>query len=488
MTSISDEKKHSLGITPRSENYAEWYTDVVKKAELADYSPVKGAMVIRPYGYAIWENIQRILDKMFRDTGHQNAYFPLFIPLSFLQKEAEHVEGFSPELAIVTMGGGKQLDEPLVVRPTSETIINAMFARWVQSRKDLPLLYNQWCNVVRWELRPRPFLRTTEFLWQEGHTAHATREEAEAETQQMLDVYVKFAKEHAALSVVEGQKSDSERFAGAVRTYTIEAMMGDRRALQSATSHFLGQNFAKAFGIQYRNAANQPEYVWQTSWGLSTRMIGAIVMAHGDDRGLILPPEVAPYQVVIIPIVTKDDERSAVMEAGQRLLSALTANGLRVKLDDRDYLTSGFKFNYWELKGVPVRIELGPKEVAEQRVTVFRRDTMKKTSLPLTAIDNEVTNILRLIQSDLLRRNSEFREQYSTRVDVLGDLFAMFSGEGGAGFAISFHCGRPECDARIKDEVGVTNRCFPLALRGENGPCIVCGATEARLAMFARAY
>lgn len=487
MEQENSNKKRSLGVTPRSKNYADWYSDVVKKAELADYSPVKGAMVIRPYGYAIWENIQRYLDQAFRDTGHQNAYFPLFIPLSFLHKEAEHVEGFAPELAIVTMGGGKELEEPLVVRPTSETIINAMFARWVQSRKDLPLLYNQWCNVVRWELRPRPFLRTTEFLWQEGHTAHATKVEAEAETQQMLEIYIKFANEHAAISVVAGQKSESERFAGAVRTYTIEAMMGDLRALQSATSHFLGQNFAKAFGIQFRNNENQMEHVWQTSWGLSTRMIGAIVMAHGDDHGLVLPPDVAPYQIVVIPI-TKSDNQQAVFEACQRLATRLRDKGLRVKVDDRDYVTSGFKFNDWELKGVPVRVEIGPREIAQERAILFRRDIGERIAVPLASVDDDAPALLKQIQSRLLERNREFREANTREIWNLDDLLAMFADEGGAGFAQCFHCGQPTCDAKIKAAIGATNRCFPSALKGEMGACIVCQQAKAQPAIFARAY
>lgn len=480
-------KKHNLSVTPRSQNYAEWYSDVVKKAELADYSPVKGAMVIRPYGYSIWENIQRHLDQYFRDTGHQNAYFPMFIPLSFLHKEAEHVEGFAPELAIVTMGGGKKLEEPLVVRPTSETIINAMFAQWVQSRKDLPLLYNQWCNVVRWELRPRPFLRTTEFLWQEGHTAHATKAEAERETQQMLEIYIKFAKDQAALSVVAGQKSESERFAGAVRTYTIEAMMGDLRALQSATSHFLGQNFAKAFGIQFRSAENDLEYVWQTSWGLSTRMIGAIVMAHGDDRGLVLPPEVAPYQVVIVPIANPDNQHD-VLNVCQQSATRLRDKGLRVKVDDRDYVTSGFKFNDWELKGVPVRVEVGPREIAQESAVLFRRDTNERITVSLASVEDEVADLLKQIQSQLLVRNREFREANTSTIENLEDLLNMFVSEGGVGFAQSFHCGQPTCDAKIKEAIGATNRCFPSALKGELGACIVCKQAKAQLAIFARAY
>ena len=348
------------GVTPRSEDYSRWYTDVVQKTELADYSPVKGCMVIRPYGYALWENIQAALDRRFKETGHVNAYFPLFIPLSFLQKEAEHVEGFSPQLAIVTHGGGEKLDEPLVVRPTSETIIGHMYSQWVRSYRDLPLLINQWANVVRWEMRTRLFLRTTEFLWQEGHTAHATQQEAEEETRRMVGVYADFAINEAAIPVIQGVKSDREKFAGAIYSTTIEAMMGNGWALQSGTSHFLGQNFAKAFDIKFLNQKNEMDYAWTTSWGLSARMVGAVIMAHGDDQGLVLPPRLAPTQVVIVPIWRKDAEKDAVLALATQVTATLKAAGIRVKLDDREEVSAGFKFNDWEMRGVPLRIEIGP--------------------------------------------------------------------------------------------------------------------------------
>ncbi|MBC7474153.1 MAG: proline--tRNA ligase, partial [Candidatus Sericytochromatia bacterium] len=353
-----NQKDKGLGVTPQSEDYSKWYTDVVQKAELADYGPIKGTMVIRPYGYALWENIQKVLDQKFKETGHENAYFPMFIPMSYLQKEAEHVEGFAPELAVVTHAGGKELEEPMVVRPTSETIINAMFSKWVKSHRDLPLLINQWANVVRWEMRPRLFLRTTEFLWQEGHTAHSTEKEAEEESRRMLDVYIDFCNNYAAISPIPGQKSDSERFAGAVRTYTIEAMMRDKKALQSGTSHFLGQNFAKAFDIKFQSADNKLEYAWQTSWGVSTRMVGAIIMSHGDDKGLILPPNLAPYQVVIIPVMKNPEHRAKVLEATEGIKKELVDAGVRVKVDMRDNISPGFKYNEWEMKGVPIRLEV----------------------------------------------------------------------------------------------------------------------------------
>ncbi|MGH7965199.1 MAG: proline--tRNA ligase, partial [Candidatus Binatia bacterium] len=362
------------GITPRSQDYSAWYLDVIQQAALTDYGPVKGTMVIRPYGYALWENVQAQLDRRFKETGHANAYFPLFIPYSFLQKEAEHVKGFSPELALVTHAGGKELEEPLVVRPTSETIINYMFSQWVQSWRDLPLLINQWANVVRWELRTRPFLRTSEFLWQEGHTAHATEEEAEEEALRMLGVYADFAINEAAIPVVPGRKSNIEKFAGAIRSYTIEAMMGDGKALQSGTSHNLGQNFARAFDIQYLNKENQLEYVWQTSWGLSTRIVGGIIMTHGDDSGLILPPRLAPIQAIIVPIWNREADKSPVLEMVDRVEQSLQAVGIRVKSDRSEQNTAGWKFNEWELKGVPLRVEIGPKDVAKKAVVFARRD------------------------------------------------------------------------------------------------------------------
>ncbi|MCD5408378.1 proline--tRNA ligase, partial [Candidatus Bipolaricaulota bacterium] len=354
-------------VTPRSEDFAQWYNEIVRRAELADYTPVRGCMVIRPYGYALWENIQAALDRRFKETGHQNAYFPLFIPYSFIRKESEHIEGFSPQLAVVTHGGGEELEEPLVVRPTSETIIGHLYSKWISSYRDLPLLINQWANVVRWEMRPRLFLRTTEFLWQEGHTAHATAEEAEAEALRMLDVYADFAETEAAIPVIKGRKSESEKFPGAVTSYTIEGMMGDKKALQMGTSHFLGQNFARAFEIRYLDKNNQLQYCWTTSWGVSTRLVGAIVMVHGDDQGLILPPRLAPIQAIVVPIYKDQEERAQVLSFVDRV-TGLLGQAVRWKVDDRDEYTAGWKFNEWELRGVPLRIEVGPKDVTEEQV------------------------------------------------------------------------------------------------------------------------
>ncbi|MBU1879846.1 MAG: proline--tRNA ligase, partial [Chloroflexi bacterium] len=398
----------SKKVTPRSQDYSRWYTDVVQRAELADYAPVKGCMVIRPYGYALWENIQEALDRRFKATGVQNAYFPLFIPYSLIEKEAEHVEGFAPQLAVVTHGGGEKLEEPLVVRPTSETIINTMFSQWIQSYRDLPMLLNQWCNVVRWEMRTRLFLRTTEFLWQEGHTAHVTAEEADARARQMLDVYTDFAVNDTAIPVVPGRKSDSERFAGAVRSYTIEAMMGDLRALQAGSSHFLGQNFARVFGTQYLDPDNQLQHVWQTSWGVSTRMVGAMVMVHGDDQGLILPPRLAPTQVIVVPI-GRGDEGAEARAAAHALADDLRVPGVRVHVDDREEYTPGWKFNEWEMKGVPLRIEIGPRDLAAGQVVLVRRDTGEKAPVPLASLGERVPALLDDIQRALLDRARAFR-------------------------------------------------------------------------------
>jgi prolyl-tRNA synthetase len=401
------------GVTPRSEDYSRWYTDVVQKAELADYSPVKGCMVIRPYGYTLWENIQAALDRRFKETGHVNAYFPLFIPLSFLQKEAEHVEGFAPQLAVVTHGGGEKLDEPLVVRPTSETIIGHMYSQWIRSYRDLPVLINQWANVVRWEMRTRLFLRTTEFLWQEGHTAHATQAEAEEETRRMVGVYADFAINEAAIPVIQGLKSNREKFAGAVYSTTIEAMMGNGWALQSGTSHFLGQNFAKAFDIKFLNQKNEMEYAWTTSWGLSTRMVGAIIMTHGDDQGLVLPPRLAPLQAVIVPIWRQDAEKTPVLAFARQAAAALKAAGIRVKLDDREEVSAGFKFNDWEMRGAPLRIEIGPRDVAQNAVVFARRDIPGKEGktfgVPVAGIGQAATEMLTTIQAALLQRAAAFR-------------------------------------------------------------------------------
>ena len=415
-------------LTPKSKNFSDWYNQLVLKAELADYAPVRGCMVVRPYGWALWENIQKGLDRRYKETGHENAAFPLLIPQSFLAKEKEHVEGFSPELAVVTIGGGEKLEEPLIVRPTSETIIGYMYSKWIKSYRDLPVLINQWGNVVRWELRTRLFLRTLEFYWQEGHTAHATEQEAIAETLQMLNVYTDFAINDAAVPVVPGLKSEKEKFAGAIRSYTIEAMMGDTRALQAGTSHFLGQNFAKAFNIQFLDWNNQLQYAWTTSWGLSTRFIGAIIMTHGDDKGLILPPKLAPIQVVIVPIYKNEEQRTIVLEKIEEVKNSLS--GLRIKVDDRTELTPGFKFNEWELKGVPLRIEIGPRDVSNNSVVIARRDfpgKEGKTIIPMDNLPQKVKETLKDIHSTLYNRALAFREEHTHQPENYDELKEIVS-------------------------------------------------------------
>ena len=436
-------------ITPRSQDFAQWYNEIVRRAELADYTPVRGCMVIRPYGYALWENIQAALDRRFKETGHVNAYFPLFIPYSFIQKESEHIEGFSPQLAVVTHGGGEKLEEPLVVRPTSETIIGHLYAKWINSYRDLPLLINQWANVVRWEMRPRLFLRTTEFLWQEGHTAHATPEEAEEEALRMLDVYADFAENEAAIPVIKGRKSESEKFPGAVCSYTIEGMMGDRRALQMGTSHNLGQNFARAFDIQYLDRNNQLQYCWTTSWGVSTRLVGAIVMVHGDDQGLILPPRLAPIQAIVVPIYKDQEERARVLAFVDRVRELLESR-VRLKVDDRDEYTAGWKFNEWELRGVPLRIEVGPKDVAAEQVVLARRDVPGKEgkwAVPLTKLAEEAPKALDKIQKALYERALRFREEHTHRPGSWDEFVAAV--EDGLmipGALVKAELGTPESD------------------------------------------
>ncbi|UCF09871.1 MAG: proline--tRNA ligase [Candidatus Bipolaricaulota bacterium] len=479
------------GVTPRSEDYARWYTEVVQMAELADYAPVRGCMIIRPYGYELWEAVKAGLDRRFKETGHRNAYFPLFIPMSFIQKEAEHVEGFAPELAVVTHGGGKELEEPLVVRPTSETIIGHAFASWVQSHRDLPLLINQWANVVRWEMRPRLFLRTTEFLWQEGHTAHATAEEAMEETLRILDIYADFAERDAAVPVIKGRKSAQEKFAGAADSYTIEAMMGNFWALQAGTSHFLAQNFARAFDITYLDASNQLEHCWTTSWGVSSRMVGGIVMAHGDDGGLRLPPVVAPIQAVIVPIWRSDDDRGVVLEAAHRVTETLRADGVRVHLDEREGLTPGFKFNDWEMRGVPLRIEIGPRDVAAESVVLVRRDRdgkEAKSAASVTAIEDRVRDLLDAVQQSLLQQAAEFRDAHLHEASSLDELRDIVS----TGWALIPHCGTKECELSVKEETKATSRCFPLDRNPEWNPsglsCGVCERPALGYAYFARAY
>jgi len=468
-----------------SEDFSEWYNQVIQRAELADYAPVRGCMVVRPYGWAIWENIQSALDTRFKSTGHVNAAFPLFIPMSFLEKEKEHVEGFSPELAVVTVGGGQQLEEPLVVRPTYETIIGHMYAKWIQSYRDLPVLINQWANVVRWEMRTRLFLRTLEFYWQEGHTAHETADEAEAETRRMLDVYEDFSVNEAAVPVIKGLKSESEKFAGALRSYTIEAMMGDKRALQSGTSHNLGQNFSKAFDIQYLDRKNEMQYCWTTSWGLSTRFVGAIIMTHGDEQGLVLPPRLAPIQVVIVPIFRSEEEKSLVMEMTAKVKVALP--DFRIRVDDRLELTPGFKFNDWELRGVPLRIEIGPKDVEKKVVTAARRDIAGregKTPLPLENLGKQVSELLDSIQKNMYEKAVAFREAHT---HIPRD-YAEFQEVVTVGWAISPWCGSADCESRIKEDTKATIRCIPLDQDGSGGKCVYCGKKAEKKAIFARAY
>ena len=473
----------------RKEDFAEWYNQLVIKAELADYAPVRGCMVVRPYGWALWENIQQALDRRFKATGHVNAAFPLFIPMSFLEKEKEHVEGFSPELAIVTIGGGVKLEEPLVVRPTSETIIGYMYSKWIKSYRDLPVLINQWGNVVRWELRTKLFLRTLEFYWQEGHTAHATSQEAEEETLRMLNVYADFAINDGAVPVIPGYKSESEKFAGAVRSTTIEAMMGDTRALQAGTSHFLGQNFAKAFDIRFLDRNNDLQYVWTTSWGLSTRFIGAIIMTHGDDQGLVLPPKLAPIQVVVVPIYKNDEEKSLVMPVVEDIKRQLTDinQGFRIHVDNREEVTPGFKFNDWELRGVPLRIEIGPKDVSKDNVAFARRDLPGKEGKsfgPQTQLLAQVAEALMTIQASIHNRALAFRESNTHEPKDLEELKTIIQ----SGWAFAWWCGKVECETRIKDDTKATPRCIPLEQPGGEGKCIVCGERSTQKVYFARAY
>jgi len=446
-------------LTPMSEDFNQWYTDVIQEAELADYSPVKGTMVIRPYGYAIWENIQKYLDNRFKETGHKNAYFPLFIPKSFIQKEAEHVEGFSPELATVTHAGGKELEEPLIVRPTSETIINHMFSKWISSHRDLPMLINQWANVVRWEMRTRLFLRTSEFLWQEGHTAHATSEEANEEAIKMLNIYEEFVQDVAAVSVTKGLKSEMEKFAGAVKTYSIEAMMLDKKALQAGTSHELGQNFSKAFEIQFSDENNKLQHPFQTSWGVSTRLIGMIIMAHGDDKGLKLPPNLAPIQVVIVPIIPKKSDKDLVMKKVEEINKLL--DEYRVEIDDRDEVTPGFKFNEWELKGVPIRIEIGPRDIENNKVIISRRDIDdSKKDIPIDKLTKEITQLLNDIQQNMYQKTKDHMSENTSHVDTKEELIETLKNKDG--FVTCYWYENKEDETEIKELTSATIRCYPL--------------------------
>ena len=489
---MADDKK----LTTRAADFSAWYNEVVLRAELADYSPVRGCMVIRPSGYGIWERMQRALDDMFKATGHQNAYFPLFIPESFLKKEAQHVEGFAPETAVVTHGGGKKLDEPLVVRPTSETIIYAMFAKWVQSYRDLPLLINQWANVVRWEMRTRLFLRTLEFLWQEGHTAHATHDEAEEEARRMLGVYRTFMEGWMAMPVITGQKTDSERFAGAVRTYACEAMMQDNKALQAGTSHHLGQNFAKAFELKFQTEAGGTDFAWNTSWGVSTRLIGGLVMTHGDDKGLRVPPLLAPIEIVIVPIYRSDEDRARVLEAAGRVKATLGEwkrgehGRVRVHIDARDGMKPGAKYYEWELRGVPLRMELGPRDIDANQAVLVRRDSGEKKPVSLDAIGAAVQELLERIQSDMFAAARQRLEANSIRGDISWDQFKEIV-EGKGGFIFAGWCGSADCEAKIKEETKATIRVLPDAeFRSRQAPskCVRCGGAAAAEALWAKAY
>jgi prolyl-tRNA synthetase len=489
---MADDKK----LTTREADFSAWYNEVVLRSELADYSPVKGCMVIRPNGYGIWERMQRQLDDMFKATGHQNAYFPLLIPESFLHKEAEHVEGFAPEVAVVTYAGGKKLEEPLIIRPTSETIIYTMFAKWVQSYRDLPLLINQWANVVRWEMRTRLFLRTTEFLWQEGHTAHATEAEAEEEARQMLGIYRDFMEGWIAMPVVTGRKTDSERFAGALRTYTCEAMMQDNKALQAGTSHNLGQNFAKAFDLKFQSEAGTTEFAWNTSWGVTTRMIGGLVMTHGDDTGLRVPPLLAPIELVIVPIYRTDDERTLVLEAAERIRKSLgdwdrrEPARLRIHVDTREGMKPGAKYYEWELRGIPLRLEIGPRDLASNQGVLVRRDTREKRPVSLNILGEEVSDMLSRMQRDMLAAALDRREANSVRKPIDYGAFRELM-EGKGGFVYAGWCGDAACEAEVKAETKATIRCLPdEEFRSAEAPttCLKCGRPSTVEALWARAY
>jgi prolyl-tRNA synthetase len=485
--------------TKRSENYSQWYNELVIKADLAENSAVRGCMVIKPYGYAIWEKMQSALDKMFKDTGHQNAYFPLFIPKSFFSKEASHVEGFAKECAIVThyrlkndengkgvvVDNDAKLEEELIVRPTSETIIWDTYRNWIQSYRDLPILVNQWANVVRWEMRTRLFLRTAEFLWQEGHTAHATKEEALAETIQMLDVYSTFAEKYMALPVIKGVKTENERFAGAVETYCIEALMQDGKALQAGTSHFLGQNFAKAFDVKFLNKENKQDYVWATSWGVSTRLMGALVMAHSDDNGLVLPPKLAPIQVVIVPIYKNEEQLKQISEKVSIIKKAIESKGISVKYDDRDTYKPGWKFSEYEFKGVPLRLAIGPRDLEENTIEIARRDTLEKQIYNLTDIENKVEHLLDSIQNNLYQKALSFREQNTIIVNTWEEFKEAIEK---GGFVLAHWDGTTETEVKIKEETKATIRTIPLNNKMEEGKCILTGKPSSQRVIFAKAY
>lgn len=478
------EKEFVKEITPRAVDYSQWYVDVITKAEMMDYAPVKGCMAIRPFGYAIWEKIQELLDRRIKETGHQNAYFPLFIPRELLQKEAEHVEGFAPEVAWVTKGGGEVLSEPLVVRPTSEAIICDFYSRWIQSWRDLPVLINQWCNVVRWEKVTRPFLRTTEFLWQEGHTCHRTEEEAEEETLKMLGVYKEFLETELAIPVIAGRKTESEKFAGALRTYTLEGLMGDRRALQAGTSHNLGQHFARVFDITFLDSDDQLKYVWQTSWGVSTRLIGALIMVHGDDRGLVLPPRLAPVQAVIVPIISKKAQAEVLQAA--RALAGELKELVRLELDDREEYSPGWKYNYWEMKGVPVRLELGPRDLEKEQVILVRRDSGVKEAVLRAELPRRLPLLLETIQRDMLQRALDFRRANTCSGNDYSEFLEVMEKQ--RGFFLAAWCGDTQCEQKAKEDSKATIRCIPFDEESGYDRCLVCGRKASETVYLARSY
>ena len=483
MAGNEKEKKGGIAehITPRSEDFSQWYTDVILQSELVDYAPVRGCMVIRPYGFAIWERIREEMDKRFKETGHQNVYMPMLIPESLLLKEAEHVEGFAPEVAWVTQGGSEKLQERLAIRPTSETIFCAMYSKWVSSWRDLPMKYNQWCSVMRWEKSTRPFLRTSEFLWQEGHTIHETDAEAQQETMQMLEVYREVAETELALPVLCGRKSEKEKFAGAQATYSMEAMMQDGKALQAGTSHNFGTNFAEAYNIQFLSKEGKLEYVYETSWGVSTRLIGAIIMTHGDERGLRLPPHIAPIQVVIVPVAA---HKGGVMEKCDEVAAQLKKLGLRVKLDDRDTLSPGYKFNDWELKGVPVRLEIGPRDIEKGQCMAFRRDTCEKAPMTLDSLETELPALLESIQQGLFDQAKAFRDERITEVHSMDELTKAVEN----GFAKAMWCGDRACEDKIKELTNASSRNMPFDQTPVGDTCVCCGKHADKVIYFAKAY
>jgi len=484
---VNKEEKFVKELASKSADFSKWYVEVIRKAELADYAPMKGMMIIRPYGYAVWENIQKLMDERIKSTGHSNAYFPLFIPESLLQKEAEHVEGFAPEVAWVTQGGNEELEERLAVRPTSEAIICSMYSKWIKSWRDLPVLINQWANIVRWEKVTRPFLRTTEFLWQEGHTAHETHEEAKKETLMILSLYKECVEKELAIAIVSGKKSERERFAGALETYAIEALMSDGKALQMGTSHNLGQHFSKVFNIRFEDREQKLQYVWQTSWGVSTRLVGALIMAHGDDSGLRFPPRVAPIQVIIVPIAVGNWKENVLPQA-QNVEKKLRDTGIRTKLDEREEFTPGWKFSEWEMRGIPLRIEIGPRDIEAKQVVLVRRDTGKKESCSINLLNKKVPEILQDIQDSMLKENLKFQQENTHEVQSYDELKEVI--EKKRGFVKALWCGRQDCEDKIKDETMATIRVISLNEdeKGIQGGCVYCQKEAENLVYFARAY